>query len=675
MPKFSPYQKGKRAPAAGAIDFNSAPDKKKQPYGNVDKAQKIASAGEVIPLVFCKRSGGVGGVWMQPSLIKAGVRDLNSSQAFPICQGAMIGTPKKRRIFVGLECLAFLARKSTVTASVNHRFVSAATYASAPNTCPYPDDGASGMLYCGIENYTYFETTKRAQVNQRHNAQSIAGSGIFYNYKEITRASGNSDNTTYTTGGDEVKFFDNETGSDLTAAYWAELGYTAPFPDNLLNRRYNPDPPFQVLGGRTDGTIQEGLFALDNDGNLDRDYLWETQQETLDFYDDVGVGDEGFIFQQQVISINTQQNTSFPANESGALTGIQRQFFRSTRRDISAYPSTDDFSSFADITLLQITSNAFQDFPGGSVPDDLKQIYVFYADGVSVTKYSAGLSGSSYTTGSSNQLVDLALHLFSMIKRSSDGIAELAQPVKTSNLQAIGTFCSTYSMFFNGVLDQTYNLIEYISEIAPFFLLAFLSNGGRYEFSPLLPVNGSNAIDATALTPAATFTESDILPGSYQKIFTSAEERRDVILNVIYRNVTPRVIASPVGAMVRFSGTADDAPVASFDMSEFCAKKSHAVTFAKYELARRKHSTHSIEFETALNDDGLKVTDIVKVQRQRTNSLGDNRTEIDHYQITSISYTAGGTAAFEAMHFPLTSGNIAKISNDLLNGSYKITNS
>ena len=152
MPRFSPYQKGKRPPASGALDFNNSAENKKQPYGNVDKDQRIASAGETIPLVFCKRANSIGGVWMQPSLIKAGVRDLNSSQAFPICQGQMVSSPLKHRVYIGLECLAFLARSSTVTATVNHRFVSAATYATAKNTCPYPDDGASGMLYCGVDN-------------------------------------------------------------------------------------------------------------------------------------------------------------------------------------------------------------------------------------------------------------------------------------------------------------------------------------------------------------------------------------------------------------------------------------------------------------------------------------------------------------------------------------------
>lgn len=668
---YSPYEQGKRPPASGNIDFNNAPGNKKQPYGNVDKPQKIANAGDVIPLVFCDRTDDdIGGVWVEPSLIKAGVRDLKSSQAFPISQGFMEGNPKKARIFIGLEALSFLARGAAVQSDAQHRYVSAATYASAPNTCPFPDDGATGMLYCGINNYTYFDPILKAQVDQRSNQRQVYKVGDFYNYKEITRAIGDCDNTTFTTSGSGFKIFDNETGDDLTDAYETELGGSVA--DTEHNRRFNPDPPFEVLGGLTDGTIVEGLFALDNDGNTDRDYLVEWTQATQDFYDDVGVGPDGFTFQRLCSSVNLQRNTSFDADESGQLIGIQTQHYRSTRRDIAAYPSTDDFSSFADITLLQITSNAFQSFPnGGSVPEDLKQVYSFYSEGVRVKKYST----SGTPSGASNQFVDLALHLFGLIKREDEAIKELARPVKTNNLQDIGTFCATYDMFFNGVLDQQYNLIDFLTAISPFFLLTFISNGGRYEFQPILPLKANNSIENTAITPVATFDESDILAGSYKKTFTPAEQRRDIIINVTYRDMNPVYISSPVGAMVRFSTTDDDAAVVSYDMSDFCATKDHAVLFAKYELSKRKLSTHSIEFQTALDTNTLKVTDVVRVQRTRINSIGDDRTETENYQITAVSHSSDGTSTFVAMHFPLATDNTAKISTEVLTGNFKITSS
>lgn len=673
MPRFSPYQKGKAAPTAGIIKFNSAPENGKAPIGNVDTSQKIAAAGEVIPLVFCARTGSVGGVWLEPSLLKAGSRGINTSFGYAICQGAMGSTPQKHRIFVGLKCLAFLASNQAVSATVNHRFVSAATYASASNTCPYPDDGDTGMLYCGFDNFTFYSPVTAASVDRRSNERLPDRQGRWYNYKSITRGEGDTGNTTYITDGDQFKIFDSESGTDVTAAYWAALGISAPFPDNELNRRFNPNPPFQVLGGRYVNDVQDGIFSKTNpDGSPNYDLLVEWTSAAQAFYTSIGIGDEGVTTQNVCQSVNTQRNTSFPES-TGTLAGVQYQYFFSTRQDPSAYPSTDDFSSFADITLLQMTTNAFTEYDSGSLPKDIKQLYVYYSNGVQVTKYSAGKSGGSYSTGSSNQFVDLAMHLFAMIKQSSATTPDIASPINVSNLQAIATYCTNNGAFFNGVLDEAYNIVDYISEVSPYFLLAFLSNGGQYEFQPLLPVTAGNAIDLTAITPAATFTEDEILPGSFNKTFTSAEERRDAIVNITYRIIRPDQVNGPVGVEVRYSGTADDAPIISFDMSGFCCSKTHAVKFAKYELAKRRYSTHEITFNTALNTDGLKVTDIIEIQRQRISSVGDNRTETEHYQITNIKHSSDGMTTFDAMHFPLDGSSIAIINDEVQNGTFKET--
>ena len=40
-----------------------SPENIKVPSGNLDKAQRIAQAGETVPIVFGKRVSGKGGVW------------------------------------------------------------------------------------------------------------------------------------------------------------------------------------------------------------------------------------------------------------------------------------------------------------------------------------------------------------------------------------------------------------------------------------------------------------------------------------------------------------------------------------------------------------------------------------------------------------------------------------
>ena len=44
----------------------------KKPNSDLDVSQKIAKTAETVPIVFGKRANNIGGVWMQPSLIKAG---------------------------------------------------------------------------------------------------------------------------------------------------------------------------------------------------------------------------------------------------------------------------------------------------------------------------------------------------------------------------------------------------------------------------------------------------------------------------------------------------------------------------------------------------------------------------------------------------------------------------
>ena len=206
--------------------------------------------------------------------------------------------------------------------------------------------------------------------------------------------------------------------------------------------------------------------------------------------------------------------------------------------------------------------------------------------------------------------------------------------------------------------------------MAPFYFLSFISEDGRYAFRPLLPLTSGNEIDTTALTPAATFTESNIIPGSFEKKYNEGEERRDVQISVVFREVKKFRIGFQKTIQLRFANVASDARTVQFDLTDCCTTGRHARNFAKLQLATRKHSTHSITFETPLLTSNLSITDIIRVQRLRKNNVGDDRTETDHYQITSISHGSDGTSTIGAMHFPLNGSNVAKISDDVVNGSF-----
>jgi hypothetical protein len=265
------------------------------------------------------------------------------------------------------------------------------------------------------------------------------------------------------------------------------------------------------------------------------------------------------------------------------------------------------------------------------------------------------------------------MYLFTAFKQTSGAsTADIAAPVYLTNLQSLSTFCTNNGFTFNGIISQAVNIIEYVTKIAPFFFLSFISDGGRYRFAPVLPINGSNQIDTTALTAKATFTEANILPGSFQKGYLSAEARRAFIASIVYRRSVPNEIGARRTVTVRYGSTSIDSPTEQWDMGDFCTDPEHAVKYAKLELAKRKYSTHNISFSTPLLTTSLLPCDVIKVQRQRRSSAGDDRTETNYYQVTAVFHSSDGVTDIEASHFPLNGSNVSEISNDVVNGTFTV---
>ena len=74
----------------------------KKPNSDLDVKQRIASTGETVPIVFGKRVNNIGGVWVQPSLLKAGTFEFRQSYLFAISQGEIVGTPSKGTSYTGI---------------------------------------------------------------------------------------------------------------------------------------------------------------------------------------------------------------------------------------------------------------------------------------------------------------------------------------------------------------------------------------------------------------------------------------------------------------------------------------------------------------------------------------------------------------------------------------------
>jgi len=641
---LQPTPQARSAPNQAAAQQDKAPENRKTPQADLGAQQRIATAGETVPIVFGKRVSNNGGVWVQPSLVKAGSYFFKGSFLFPVSQGEIVSSPVKHRVWVGLRNMAFLTDQ---TITISNIYNSAATLAGAPGTCPVLGDG----MYCGNDTYTYLAEAFGTSGELTERLDYVSTS--YWQWRSIARGTGDTTNSVITA---TVDVFDNVTGSDLTAAYFAAIGLptTTEFGINYSTQYILGTAP-PACGAV--GVVQDFVAAI---GYISPDpVFW------------AGIGASGSVtYKWSITGVNNQAIPAYPAS-TGTLEGVQYEYVVSKYANPASTPTADN-SSYADITFLKVVGDIYDPPESGSYPTTTRQISVYYEQGVKVDLYSVGLVGGVYTRGASNQLVDLAMYLFTIYKRVSATDPDVAAPIYVDNLQDIAAFCDEYSMHFNGVISESLNIVEFLSETAPYFLLSFQSNGGQYRFSPLLPLNASEEIDTTALTPAATFTEDEILPGSFSKTYVSAADKTDVNAVMLYRKNDPDAIGTQQTVQVRYSGVSLDAPVEQFDLTDFCANRDHAIIYGKHYLARRKYSVHSISFATPLSTAGLKPTDIIKIDRQRITSTGDNRSEIEWYQITAINHQTDGTTSIEAAQFPVNGSDEAVISDEVLNGTFTV---
>ena len=701
---FNAEAQVKSAPARAAKKLDDSLLTGKKPSADIDKRQQLATPGETIPIVFGKRVDDIGGVWVQPSLVKSGTKLFVGSFLYAISQGKIVSSPVKYRTWLGPQSLAFIADQSI---TLEHDYATAADLVAAPDTCPI----GGGTLFCGIETYSYRAQLFNAVVGFTY-TYSINPYNFTYS-KIITRGLGDTSNTVATFTGNDVFAFNSDNGADISAAYLAAQGWT-------LATLFTVNLNSATGGGLTVGTITPEVVSSPQSPGF------------------LGIPDGAkLVLQFTIATVNTQYNPALPAS-TGTLYGVQQEIIESPyyilsgtysqsgttvtvtatahgliandtvyveitsgngvegTYTVATVPNANTFtytagtslttsgdlylpltpgadnSAYADITFLRVEGDIYDPPSEGSYPTTTKQLFIYYEEGVEVDLYSGGLVSSVYPRGASNQFVDLAMYLFTIYKRA-DGAntSDIASPVYTDNLTSIATFCDLYGFFYNGVLESAVNIIELLSSLAPYFFLSFLSVGGQYRFEPVLPLDG-NVFDETALTPAAIFTEDEILPGSFSKSFYPISDRQDFIAVMLYRESNPSSIGIQRTIQVAYDTTALDAPVEQFDMTDFCTFESHAVKYAKLELVKRKLSTHSISFQTALIVTGLKPTDIIKIDRQRITSTGDNRSEIEWYQITSISYDPEGSSAIQAEHFPVTTGDVSAITYSILNDSFRV---
>lgn len=201
-------EKAKPARAGKKLDDSLLTTKK--PSADIDKAQRIGTPGETIPIIFGKRVNNIGGVWVQPPMLKSGTSSFVGSFLYAISQGEIVSSPVKYRTWVGLRTVAFLPDQ---TITLAHDYATAASLVAAPSVCPI----GGSSLFCGVETYSYLSALYQAQVNSTF--IEVVSVDFYEGTKEITRGTGDTSNSVFYVATDSLEVFNSSTGADVTTAF------------------------------------------------------------------------------------------------------------------------------------------------------------------------------------------------------------------------------------------------------------------------------------------------------------------------------------------------------------------------------------------------------------------------------------------------------------------------
>ena len=293
----------------------------------------------------------------------------------------------------------------------------------------------------------------------------------------------------------------------------------------------------------------------------------------------------------------------------------------------------------SDLTMMGIRGDILKLRPQDG-PDYFTQTHIFVEDGVQVDRLLSDDVGPSQYYG------DLVNYLMNKSKVLQ------ADQIDKDSLKIANQMNTAYKMYFNGVLQTTNSLAEWLTRTAPYFLLTPRQVDGKYGLWPVCPLNGANELSRDQTIPVMTVTADDIVEGSYGRSYISPRERRPVCLVMVYRDQPEGSVGQTVTVEVRYPGSALDGPFESHDLTEFCCRPEQAIYAARYILAKRRYTTHTVSFTMARRGAQLKPGDIIKVDLALETTDGPGITDSIFYLRVVIQVGLGGSVQIEATHFP-----------------------
>lgn len=272
-----------------------------------------------------------------------------------------------------------------------------------------------------------------------------------------------------------------------------------------------------------------------------------------------------------------------------------------------------------------------------------KQVHAFVREGMQVERIIDSV------TGSSNNVVDLALYLIRQSSRFPEDMLDLTA------MLAAAQFTDTNGFFYNGEFRDSTNLEDWLQQISRNFLLRVSDKNGKKGFRPLLPTNVDHTIKTTAIDWVFAFTEEHLLPDGFQIEYIPLSERKPICAQILWRQQPDNDIGLIRTSEVRFTGEATNGPFEQYDLSQFCTSEDHAVKVGTYIIAKRKYITHTLRIKVKPDayNSTLELGDIVRVQLRRETDALTTSFHDYLYEVERINKSISGIVELDLIHFPI----------------------
>lgn len=274
--------------------------------------------------------------------------------------------------------------------------------------------------------------------------------------------------------------------------------------------------------------------------------------------------------------------------------------------------SNAEVPNYDAMTICGLSLKASRNF------NKLDQLRVWLSEGLHVTRFHPD---DGNTPGASNLFCDLVYYLLtdpiaglgSVLKVNSSNVNQI---INTSDFARTARFLKTNRLFYDGVIGESLNVRQFISEMAPNFLCNFVISDGKFSLVPAVPTTSSGEISVSPVTIKQLFTSGNIIEDSFEVEYLSTEERKPFQAVVRFREERKNQLPQERNIVVRWATDTDYVPVESFDVTDFCTNQNHAELLGRFYLSVRRRVTHTIRFATLPYGLDLAPGDYIKVVTQ-----------------------------------------------------------